>query len=263
MSGILTRRSLLAGAGYAAAYGTLASQVLSMAEAQEAEPTAAAPQLVLNMIFPSVAKAKIDEKKYVKNHMALLRRVYGDSVSRIEFRTLVGPPSGVPAASVLASSHLWIKDVPAFSQALSANNQAINLDLDTVAKGPRIVQVDRLATAMGDDISEVTAGTQLLTVFLPLKDGQTLDEDYLVKSHIPNLYSYYGQNVVRRLTASLGVDQGSKATYKATVTLYMRQRNAYDGVERAAFGEMVDDMRKFTTNDVVPEFNELKVLEVI
>jgi hypothetical protein len=43
----------------------------------------------------------------------------------------------------------------------------------------------------------------------------------------------------------------------------MRQRNAYDGVERTAFGEMVDDIRKFTTNNVVPEFNELKVLEVV
>ncbi len=263
MARILTRRTLLAGAGYAAGYGALASKILSLAEAADAQPAAAAPQLVLNMIFPSVAKAKIDEKKYIKNHMPLLRKVYGDSVSRIEFRTLVGPPAGVSAASVLASAHLWIKDVPAFSQALANNNQAINLDLDGIAKGPRIVQVDRVVTAMGDDISEVAAGTQLLTVFLPVKDGQTLDENYLVKTHIPNLYAYYGQNVVRRLTATLGVDQGSKATYKATVTLYIRQRNAYDGVARNAFNEMVDDIRKFTTNNLVPEFNELKVLEIV
>ena len=263
MTRMLTRRSLLAGAGYAAGYGALGSHMLSLAEAAEVPPAAAAPQLVLNMIFPNAAKAKIDEKKYVKNHMPLLRKAYGDSVSRIEFRTLVGPPAGVSATSLLASAHLWIKDARAFSQALANNNQAINEDLDGIAKGPRIVQVDRLAAAIGDDISEVTAGTQLLSVLFPVKEGQTLDENYLVKTHIPNLNVFYGQTVVRRLTATLGVDQGSKATYKAAVTLYIRQRNAYDGVERNAFNEMVDDIKKFTTNDVVPEFNELKVLEIV
>jgi len=257
----LTRRSLLAGAGYATAWGALGARLLSLAEAQEA-PAAPAQQLALNMIFPNVAKAKIDEKKYIKNHMPMLRRVYGDSVSRIEFRTLVGPPTGVAAASVLATAHIWIKDVKAFSQALATNSQAINLDLNAVAKGPRIVQVDKLIAARGDDISQVEVGTQLLTAFFPLHDGQHLDEDYLVNTHIPKLYSIYGQSVVRRLTATLGVDQGSKATYKATTTLYMRQRNAYDGVARSAFGEMVDDIKKFT--DVpAPEFNELKVLEIV
>jgi hypothetical protein len=157
---------------------------------------------------------------------------------------------------------MWIKDVPAFSQALATNSQAINLDLNAVAKGPRIVQVDKLVAAKGDDISQVTVGTQLLSVFFPLNEGQHLDEDYLVNTHIPKVYSFYGQNVIRRLTATIGVDQGSKATYKATTTLYMRQRSSYDGVARSAFGEMVDDIKKFT-NIPAPEFNELRVQEIV
>lgn len=260
MNGSLTRRSLLAGAGSAAACGALASRLISLAEAQEA-PAGAAPQLVLDMIFPNVAKAKIDEKKYVKKHMPLLREIYGNSVDRIEFRTLVGPPTGISAASVLATAHLWIKDVPAFSQALQANNQAINLDLDGIAKGPRIVQVDRLVAAKGEDLSEVKVGTQLLSVFFPVKEGETFDENYLVNTHMDKLYSIYGQNVARRITALMGVDQGSKATYKSTVTVYIRERNAYDAA-RGALGEMVDDIKKFT-NIPAPEFNELRIQEIV
>lgn len=262
MARILTRRSLLAGAGYSAACGALASRMLSLAEAAEAGPAAAAPKLVLNMIFPNAAKAKIDQKKYVKNHMPLLRKVYGDSVERIEFRTLHGTPPGIEASTLLATAHLWIKDVAAFSQALANNNQAINQDLDGIAKGPRIVQVDRLATAMGEDLSEVKVGHQLLTVFFPVKEGQTLDEKYLVDTHIPKLYAAYGQSAVRRLSATIGVDQGSKATYKSTVTLYIRERSAYDTVSRTAFGDMIEDIKKFT-NIPAPEFNELRVQEIV
>jgi len=260
MSGFLTRRSLLAGAGYATAYGSLGAQLLSLAEAQEAKPAAAAPQLVLNMIFPNAAKAKIDEKKYVKNHMPLLRKAYGDSVDRIEFRTLYGTPPGISASTLLATTQLWIRDVPAFGQALANNNQAINADLDGIAKGPRIVQVDRLATAMGDELSEVKVGTQLLTVFFPLREGQTLDEKYLVETHIPKLYAAYGQNVVRRLSATLFY-QGTK-NYAATTTLYIRERNAYDGVSRTALGDMIEDIKKFS-NIPAPEFNELRVQEIV
>jgi hypothetical protein len=262
MSGILTRRSLLANAGSAAAFGAFAPKLISLAEAQEAPAGAAAPRLALDMIFPSVAKAKIDEKKFVNKHMPLLREVYGASVDRIEFRTLVGPPSGVPAASVLATSRLWIKDVPAFSAALAANNQAINLDLDGIARGPRIVQVNRLVGALGEELSEVQTGTQLLTVFFPVKDGETFDEQYLVDTHLPKLYAIYGRNAARRITALLGVDQGSKATYKATVTVYIRERGAYDSAARGALAEMVDDIKKFT-NIPAPEFNELKIQGIV
>jgi len=263
MSGILTRRSLLAGAGFTAAYGTLAARMLSLAEAQEAQPAAAAPKLSLNMIFPNPAKAKIDDKRVIKKHLPLLRQVYGDSVERIEFRTVQSPTanSGLPPSSMLASTHLWIRDVPGFSTALGANNQAINLDLDVAAKGPRIAQVDRLVAAMGEELSQVKEGSQLLTVFFRPVGEQAFDEDYFVKTHIPKVYSMFGQSAVRRLTATSGVDQGSKATYRGTVTLYVRERSAYESAIRSALGEMVEDIKKFT--NIIPEFNELRIQAIV
>jgi hypothetical protein len=262
MSGILTRRSLLAGAGYAAAFGTLAVRLLSVAEAQQAQPQSALNSLSMTMVFPQVKKAKIDEKRYVEEHLPLLRSVYGDSAERIEFR--VGQParSGMPPTSVLGTSHIWIRDVGGFSKALAANSAAINLNLDEIAKGPRLVQIDRLVATAGEDMSEVKVGNQVMTVFYPQQSGKTLDDKYFASTHIPTLYSLYGSNTARRLTGLVGVDQGgTRAHNQATVHVYIRDRVAYDSSARSVLNNLIDDAKKFTT--IIPEFNELRVQAIV
>src|SRR5262245_14186835 len=99
MSGIISRRSLLAGAGCAAA-GTLVARLVSAAEAQQAAAPQAAPSLALTMVFMNEAKAKLDSDRYIKSHVPLLRKIYGDSVERIEFRTAQAPGPGMPPSAI-------------------------------------------------------------------------------------------------------------------------------------------------------------------
>jgi hypothetical protein len=155
MKGTVSRRSVLAGAGYALA-GTTAGQLIAAAQAQEAAQ-AEIGSICLTMLFESGAKAKFESDKYVKRHLPLLKEVYGDSVGRIEVRTANAATMGIPSA-FLATSTLWIRDVPSFSQKLAANAEKVNKDLDSVAKGNRLVQPDRIVLAMGDARSEISSG---------------------------------------------------------------------------------------------------------
>ncbi len=264
MSGNLTRRSLLASAGYATAYGTLAARLLSIAEAQQA-PAKASPVLSLNMVFPSLPKAKVDEKLYINKHMLFLRDAYGDSVDRIEFRTSQSPTPGMPpgSQSLLASAHIRIKDVAKFSKALSEKSTAINIDLDFAAQGPRFVQIDRLGVGLGEDLSEVKVGSQVMMVHYPADPVPAKwNERYFTDTHLPKLMAAYGQSAVRRLEGGLGVDQGgTKAKYKATIQLYVRERTAFEGAVARGRDELLEDLKKFTS--IIPEFNELRVQAIV
>jgi hypothetical protein len=263
MSGILTRRSLLMGAGYTAACSAIAARILSLAEAAEAQPKAAGPSLSMNMVFPIQPKAKIDEKLYINKHMPLLRTIYGDSVERIEFRTSQSGSAGMPPASLLATTHIWIKDAAAFSKALAANSTAINLDLDAAAKGPRFVQIDRHAASLGEELSEVKVGNQIMTVhFPPEEPAPKWDDKYFTGTHLPKLMASYGQSAVRRVEGVLGMDQsGAKAKYRATVQLYVRERSAFESVVQSGRTDMIDDIKKFTT--ILPVFNEFRVQAIV
>lgn len=260
----ITRRSLLAGTGYAAAYGTLAARLLSAAQAQQAQPASTGPSLSLNMVFPILPGAKIDEKLYISKHMQLLRNAYGDSVSRIEFRTSQSPTNGMPpgSQSILASTHIWINDVAKFSKALAANSTAINIDLDFAAKGPRYVQIDRIVAGLGDDISEVKVGHQVMMVHYPADPSRKWDDKYFTNTHLPKLMTSFGQSAVRRLAGGFGVDQkDDKAKYRATIQLYVRERTAFESAVRQGIEDLIEDGKKFTT--IIPEFNELRVQAIV
>lgn len=260
MSGILSRRSLLAGAGYAAA-GTWAARIVSIAEAEEAAQPKPAASLCLTMVFMNEPKSKMDGDRFSKTHLPLLRKIYGDSVERIELRTAQASSPGMPPSPVLATSHVWIRDVGGFSQALRTSSADINADLDKTAKGSRISQVDRVVAALGDPLSEVKVGNQLLSTFYPVQAGKDLNKDYFKDSHIPKLFSLYGSSALRRVEGTLGQDQGTaKATYVATSHLYIRDRSAYDTARTSSMNDMIEDAKKFTT--IFPLFAELRVTAV-
>jgi hypothetical protein len=251
MSGTLSRRSLLAGAGYAAA-GTLVAQVISAAEASQAA------SLCMNMIFMNDQKAKLDPERFTRTHVPLLRKVYGDTVERIEFRYAQSPSQGMPPSPILATSHIWITDVQGFVKALGAGAAQITADLDKTAKGSRISQVDRVAVGVGEPIAEVKVGSQVMTTFYPLQEGKDLNKDYFTNTHIPKLLPIYGGSAVRRIEGTLGQDQGtSKATYVATTHIYIRTRSDYEKKATGNMGEMIEDAKKFTT--IFPQFAELRV----
>jgi hypothetical protein len=236
--------------------GSAVGQLLTVARAQEAAQTqlGRAGGICLSMVFEDGSKVKFDTERYVKNHLPLLREVYGDSVERIE--VLAAPErdpkalifsvpvfAGIPAPR--AATTLWIKDVSAFGQKLAANAERINKDLDAVSYGNRLVQPNRVVLELGDACSEITTDTPVssnyyrqhvaykgtnVTVPAPAPGSvPPFDTRLFVEVYLPRIFSLYGPGAVRRLEATVGMDQGGqKAAQIAAFHLFIRDRSAFD-----------------------------------
>lgn len=300
MTIMISRRQLLARTGGVLAGSAAAQMLAAVAMAQDA----ASPQssgLSMTMLFMNDAKAKFDSGKYVSKHLPLLRSVYDDTVERIELRTAASSAMGMPPA-MLATSTLWIRDVQAFSQKLAANAERINKDLDSIARGNRMVQVDRVALQMGEARSDVAANSSVFSMFYPATapsfgpgaggrgrggpaagppapaggaeganegesggaarpSGPRFDPGYFVQTYMPNVYSLWGNDVLRRVEATLGMDQGGqKAAHLGAYHLMIRDRVAYDTKARTVFGELQKDSGKFT--NVFPMLADLRVTAI-
>ncbi len=271
----MSRRSLLASTGSVAA-GSMLGQMLSVARAGEVSQSQnQAGGICLSMIFENGKDVKFDAKKYVKNHLPLLRDVYGDSVERIELSTLDMEKDDVRSLAAIAggrftvraSTTFWIRDVPAFGQKLATNAARINADLDSITKGGnRLVQFNRVVLALGDARSEIKADSEVLsTWYLPAKDASgdpVFDQRYFVETYLPTLYSQMGSEAISRIEATMGLEQGGqKPAQIAAFHAYIRNRTVLQARARNAPSEMQKDADKIAQN-AAPIFCNMRVTGV-
>lgn len=277
MKSNLSRRSVLAGAGYVAV-GSAVGQLLSVARAQEAAQARPGQPggVCLSMVFEDGNKVKFDTENYVKNHLPLLREVYGDSVERIEVHAA---PERDPKALVLsvpmfagipvprAATTLWIRDVAAFGQKLAANAQRINQDLDAVSYGNRLVQPNRVVLELGDARSDIAVDTPVVSNYYrqfvaykrnkddipvpPAGSVPPFDTRVFVESYLPRLYSLYGSGAVRRLEATVGIDQGGqKAAQIAAYHLFVRDRSVLEAQTVNVYQQLKEETTQFNLSGV-------------
>jgi hypothetical protein len=235
----------------------------------------------MTMLFMAGSKAKFaskDADKYAKRHMPLLKEAYGDSVQRIELRMASASTMGIDS-QILASSTIWISSVPDFIGKLSANATKINTDLDSIVKANRQVQIDRIALELGDPLDQVPDNADVFSHFYPSRSapimgpgrgggmpgaggGVTFDEKYYLEAFLPRLFSEHGSTAVRRLEATMGMDQGGQpADQKAAYHLVIRDRNTYSSGAQRIFQEMQRDSSKFMQG-ILPFFSEMKIVAV-
>lgn len=248
----------------------------AVAHAQDAPVGPGSTTLCMTMQFTAGAKSRFEADKYVRKHLPLLKDVYGDSVERIELRTSNGSAQGVPP-SILATSTLWIRDVSGFSQKLAANAERFNKDLDSVARGNRLVQVDRIAWETGEARSDVPRDCDVFSVFYPAAlrpmrampavpaagatPSPSFDSRYYVGTYLPSLYSLYGTGAVRRVEATQGQDQsGQAAAHLAAYHLMIRDRSEFDRRTGSVFSELNKDAGKFTT--IFPVLADMRVTAI-
>src|SRR5690606_18622393 len=194
---------------------------------------------------------------------------------------------------ILGTSTLWIRDVAAFSQQLGVNADRINKDLDSAARGNRLVQVDQIALEVGEPRTEVTQNNQVFSLFYPAAAPQArgrggpgagggrggnrgagadapaaaageeagapaFDARYFVEVYLPKLYSLYGSNAVRRIEATLGQPQGGQSpAHVGAYHLMIRDRGEYDRKMNSVFAEMQKDAGKFTS--IFPILADMRV----
>lgn len=276
MSSMVSRRSLLAGAG-CAAVGSAGGQLLSVARAQDATQARQDPAgICLSMVFDDGNKVKFDTANYVKNHLPLLREVYGDSVARIEVHAAperdpeaivrsVAMFAGIPVPR--AATTLWIRDIPAFGQKLAANAERINKDLESWSYGNRLVQPNRIVLELGVPRSEITTGTPVFSNYYrqfvaykrnkedvpvpPAGSVPPFDVGLFTQDYLPRMFSLYGTGAVHRLEATVGMDQGGrKAAQIAAYHCYIADRSIFEKETPNVFLQLKEETVKFNPSGV-------------
>jgi hypothetical protein len=272
MRSSISRRSVLAGVGSAV------GQLLSVARAQEAAQArlGQAGGVCLSMIFDDGTKVTFDTEKYVSKHLPLLREVYGDSIERIEVHaapdrdpkaliTSVAMFAGIPVPR--AATTLWIKDITAFGQKLASNAARINKDLEAVSYGNRLVQPNRVVLELGEPRSEIMTGTQVVSnyyrQFVAYKRNREdvpvpppgsvpgFDARLFVESYLPRLFSLYGAGALRRLEATLGMEQGGqKPAQIAAYHFYIGDRAAFDRSTPDVYMQLREETAAFNPSGV-------------
>ncbi len=243
MNDFITRRSLLAGIGATAAYGSLAHA--GEAANPAAAPAAAAPEMAFSMMYMAGPKTKFDLKKYESKHLPLLRQSYGDSVSRIEMRTANATARGVPS-DIRVTTTLYIANLQEFAKLLGAAAPTVNTSIASISTGPVNTQVDRLLVAIGKPRSEVVEGHQVASTYYREQADAKFDTTYYTETYLPKLRSYYGDGAVRRIEVFLGVPQGAaKPAFVAATHLYIRDRDTYSSANGEGQKELMQIDNKY------------------
>jgi hypothetical protein len=246
MDGGISRRSMLAGMGSAAAIGSIAANLQGVARAAEEQGESA---ISLSMLYWNEPKARFDFRKYRDQHLPLLKSIYGDSVERFELRMPVKAEKGMPPPSVTAAVNLWIRDVPAFGTKTKAEGARINEDLAKVTNGHPYVQYDKVIALLGDARRSVQQDAEVFSTYFPAREGATWDARYYVETFLPKLVGIYGPKALARIEvcqAATG-QGGTPAAVVASSHLYVRDRRAYMAASGKVFQELGSEGSRYTT----------------
>jgi len=110
------RRSVILGAGKAAAFGAVVA-AFGTGLAGEAAATDAKPVRCLTILYKNGPDIKFDFDYYKNHHMVTIMGMYGKSIQKFELRKGVSAMDGTPPPYV-ATLTIWIGDEAAFD----ANN---------------------------------------------------------------------------------------------------------------------------------------------
>ena len=138
--GRVNRRTLLSGAGTAAAVGAAVGASLSTA-ASAADSVVG--QYCMTIVYESGPDVRFDFEYYENTHMPLIMRLYGDSISRFELRRGQPGADGSPPPFV-ATLNIYIADVAAFEAAAAEHQEGIRADVSKFTNANLIAQRDQV-----------------------------------------------------------------------------------------------------------------------
>jgi hypothetical protein len=204
------------------------------------------------MIYPSGEGYTFDADAYRDRHVALLKKVYGPALERVELRVALPPPpppavaEGEPAPPppptppVLAATSMWLGDLGEFIKRAQASAKEIATDMATITKSPPMVQFDVLEGQAGDAARTVIGGSTVVSSYFFAKEGATWDAAYFGQTYLPKLVEAYGAAAIQRGEVSRGelAQGGGKPLVAGAIHLYLKDLAAYDAAVATA-GEAV------------------------
>jgi len=136
------RRSVLVGAGKAAAVGVTTGLVAIAPEgAQSAESKVG--QQCMTIIYENGPDVRFDFEYYNTTHMPLIMRLYGDSISRFELRKGMPGEDGAPPRYI-ATITIWIADPDAFDAAAAEHQAGLRADVPKFTNANLLAQRDEI-----------------------------------------------------------------------------------------------------------------------
>jgi hypothetical protein len=261
MTEAFSRRTVLRGIGHAAAFGTLASTLPRLARAADSEATYS-----LAMTYQYGKKNKFKADRFRDGHLPLLKKIYGDSVERVELRYAEPPqmkqgPKQVPVPPqfVIAEVNIWIRDIAAFGKLTGEQGSKIVADLKEVTAASPIVQYDKTLTGTGSARAEVKVGDGCQSYYFMDKEGARFDTKYYVDTLVPKIMDLYGAQALRRIEVCQGAagQGGAKPLVLAAAHLYYADQNAFFTAGRAALPQLMKESPNYT--DIFPVVSQTTV----
>ena len=238
----MSRRTVLGGAG-----AILAGAAMPRAFADAAGGVGIGMQ-AYTAIFPGGAGIRFDHIYYRDQHLAVMQRLYGATLTRVEMRKpLVAenePPS--PYAAIV---NFWIPDPEGFAKASAAHGQTLVQDKAHFTNSEQQVQSEVVFGETGKPASAIRAGDRCLTVLYPHDSADHFDHDYYRDHHITSLIKLFGHETISRIEARRGLsspDGKTAAAYSCTANVYIADRDAFAAAAARNHERVVADIARFT-----------------
>jgi len=95
----------------------------------------------ITVLYPNSPGVRFDFDYYMSTHMALVDRLYGKSIARIDVRRGLATPDGKPPAYIAVVA-LWIASQEAFEAASRQHGATVAADVQNFSSVPPVLQVD-------------------------------------------------------------------------------------------------------------------------
>ena len=258
-SRFMSRRSVLGGAGAILAGAAVMPRVFA-----DAAGGVGIGMRAYTAIFPGGPGIRFDHTYYRDQHLAVMQRLYGAALMRVEMRKpLVAekePPS--PYAAIV---NFWIPDPEGFAKASAAHGATLVQDKAHFTNSEQKVQSEVVFAETGKPANAIQAGDRCLTVLYPHDPADRFDHDYYRNHHMTSLIKLFGHETISRIEARRGLsspDGRNPAAYSCTANVYVADTEAFAAAAARNHERVVADISRFTTvspvsfeTEVVGAFN--------
>ncbi len=176
-------------------------------------------------IFPGGAGIHFDHDYYRDRHLAVMQRLYGEALTRVEMRKPI-VAEGEPPSPYAAIVNFWIPDPEVFAKASAAHGQTMVQDRAHFTNGEQKVQSEVVFGETGKPASAIRAGDRCLTVLYPHDPADRFDHEYYRDHHMTSLMKLFGHEAIGRMEMRRGLSSpdGQQSAALQLHCEYLRRR---------------------------------------
>ena len=210
-------------------------------------------------VFPGGAGIHFDHAYYRDQHLAAMRRMYGDALTRVEMRKPV-VAEGEPPSPHAAIVNFWIPDADVFAKASAAHGQTLVQDKAHFTNSEQKVQSEVVFGEAGKPASAVRIGDSCLTVLYPHDPADRFDYEYYRDHHMTSLIKLFGHEAIGRIEIRKSLssaDGRNPPLYACTANIYVADEQAFAAAAARNHQLIVDDIPRFTSVSAISVMTEV------